>query len=60
MARSTGGPGALEAVGVRCEGARAAPGITAAGDVVAGRPRTVLEAVAGGIAAGASPGREVG
>jgi glycerol-3-phosphate dehydrogenase subunit B len=47
-----GRPGALETVGVRCEGARAAPGIWAAGDVVAGRPRTVLEAVAAGIAAG--------
>jgi glycerol-3-phosphate dehydrogenase subunit B len=47
-------PGALEAVGVQCEGVRAAPGICAAGDVVAGRPRTVLEAVAAGIAAGAS------
>jgi glycerol-3-phosphate dehydrogenase subunit B len=48
-----GRPGALESVGVRCDGVRAAPGITAAGDVVAGRPRTVLEAVASGIAAGA-------
>ncbi len=34
-------------------GERAAEGITAAGDVVAGRPRTALEAVAAGIRAGA-------
>lgn len=44
--------GALEAAGVRCEGVRAATGIAAAGDVIAGRPRTLLEAVASGIAAG--------
>ena len=49
-----GRQGAIEAVGVRCDGVRAAPGITAAGDVTAGRPRTVLEAVAAGIAAGAA------
>jgi glycerol-3-phosphate dehydrogenase subunit B len=48
-----GRPGALEVVGVRCEGARAAPRIYAAGDVVAGRPRTVLAGVVSGIAAGA-------
>ena len=48
-----GRPGALEAVGVRCEGVRAGDGIYAAGDVVAGQPRTVLEAVSSGIAAGA-------
>jgi glycerol-3-phosphate dehydrogenase subunit B len=47
-----GRQGALEAVGVRCEGGRAGEGIYAAGDVVAGRPRTVLEAAASGIAAG--------
>ena len=45
--------GTLESAGIRCKGARAAEGITAAGDVVAGRPRTVLEAVAAGIRAGA-------
>jgi glycerol-3-phosphate dehydrogenase subunit B len=45
-------PGALETVGVRCEDGRAGEGILAAGDVVAGRPRTVLEAVASGLAAG--------
>jgi len=43
---------ALERVGVRCAGMRAGDRIYAAGDVVAGRPRTVLEAVAGGLAAG--------
>jgi glycerol-3-phosphate dehydrogenase subunit B len=49
-------PGALEAVGVRCAGVVAGEGIYAAGDVVAGRPRTVLEAVASGLAAGAAVG----
>lgn len=44
--------GALESVGVRCEGVRAGLHITAAGDVVAGRARTVLEAVITGIEAG--------
>jgi glycerol-3-phosphate dehydrogenase subunit B len=44
--------GMLESAGIRCKGARAADGITAAGDVVAGRPRTALEAVAAGICAG--------
>ncbi|MFO0759020.1 MAG: FAD-binding protein [Byssovorax sp.] len=47
-----GHPGALESAGVRCEGVRAAPGITAAGDVIAGRPRTLLEALSSGIRAG--------
>jgi glycerol-3-phosphate dehydrogenase subunit B len=46
--------GALEAAGVRCDGVRVAEGIHAAGDVIAGRPRTVLEAVASGIRAGAA------
>ena len=50
------GPGALEAVGVLCVGVRAGEGIYAAGDVVAGRARTVLEAVASGLAAGAAVG----
>jgi glycerol-3-phosphate dehydrogenase subunit B len=45
-------PGTLESAGIRCNGARAAEGITAAGEVVAGRPRTILEAVAAGIRAG--------
>ncbi|WP_437484042.1 FAD-binding protein [Sorangium sp. So ce1014] len=46
-------PGALEAVGVRCEGVRAAPGILAAGATLAGRARTVLDAVTTGLRAGA-------
>jgi glycerol-3-phosphate dehydrogenase subunit B len=49
-----GRPGVLETVGVLCEGVRAAERIYAAGNVVAGRPRTLLEAAAAGIAAGAS------
>lgn len=44
--------GMLESAGIQCRGAHAAEAITAAGDVVAGRPRTVLEAVAAGIRAG--------
>ncbi len=47
-----GHPGALESVGVRCEGVRAAERITAAGDVIAGRARTLLEALASGLRAG--------
>lgn len=45
-------PGTLEVVGVLCRGVRAADLITAAGDVIAGRPRTILEAVASGSRAG--------
>ncbi|MBI4700929.1 MAG: hypothetical protein HY744_07160 [Deltaproteobacteria bacterium] len=45
-------PGLLEAVGVACTGSCCAPGIYAAGDVVADRPRTLLRAVASGIEAG--------
>jgi glycerol-3-phosphate dehydrogenase subunit B len=45
-------PGLLESIGVHCSGLLAGPGIFAAGDVVAGRPRTALEAVAMGIRAG--------
>jgi hypothetical protein len=44
----------LESAGIQCRGAIAGEDLTAAGDVVAGRPRTVLEAVAAGIRAGAS------
>lgn len=47
-----GRPGALETVGVRCDGARAGDRLFAAGDVVAGRARTLLAAAAAGIAAG--------
>jgi glycerol-3-phosphate dehydrogenase subunit B len=46
-------PGILECVGLKCHGVVAAPRITSAGDAIADRPRTVLEAVASGIAAGA-------
>ena len=45
--------GVLEAIGVRSKnGAPVSPGIHVAGDVVADRPRTLLEAAASGIAAG--------
>ncbi|HZF52232.1 MAG TPA: FAD-dependent oxidoreductase [Polyangiaceae bacterium] len=47
-------PGLLEEVGILCRGAEAAPGILAAGDVVAGRSRTLLEGVASGVRAGRS------
>jgi glycerol-3-phosphate dehydrogenase subunit B len=51
---SEGRAGALEAVGVRCDAnGVVGPGLRVAGDLVAGRPRTVLEAVVSGIAAGA-------
>nr|QVV57700.1 anaerobic glycerol-3-phosphate dehydrogenase subunit B [Myxococcales bacterium] len=49
--------GALEAIGVYCTEGRVAPGVTAAGDVVAGRPRTLLEAVASGLRAVDAAGR---
>ncbi len=47
------GMGSLERVGIvtDAERVRGAPGLLAAGSVVAGRPRTVLEAVRAGIAA---------
>ncbi len=47
------GLGVLERIGVRCAGARVegCRGLFAAGDVVAGRPRTALEAARAGIAA---------
>lgn len=43
----------LERIGIACdgEGVRAAKGLFAAGDVIAGRPRTVLEAIGSGIRA---------
>jgi len=46
-------PSLLEAVGVSCAGIRAGRDLFAAGDVIAGRPRTALEAVATGLRAGA-------
>jgi glycerol-3-phosphate dehydrogenase subunit B len=54
---SDGRQGVLEAAGVCCDGVRAAPGVTAAGDVIAGRPRTVLEAVLSGLRAGNASAR---
>jgi glycerol-3-phosphate dehydrogenase subunit B len=53
-------PSCLEAIGVSCDGAQAAPGIFAAGDVVADKPRTVLQAVWSGIRAGAAAAGEPG
>lgn len=47
-------PGLLEAVGIACDGPVAAPGIYAAGDVVADRPRTKLQAAFSGLRAGAA------
>ena len=44
-------PGVLETVGVLSDGPQAAPRIFVAGEVMAARPRTVLEAVASGLAA---------
>lgn len=46
--------GLLEAVGVACEGPLAAPGIYVAGDTIADRPRTRLQAVYSGLRAGAA------
>lgn len=45
-------PGVLEAVGLRADAALARRGVHVAGDAVADRPRTLLEAVATGVAAG--------
>ncbi len=53
-------PGLLEAVGVACEGLEAAPQIFAAGDVVADKPRTLLQAVYSGVLAGAAAAGEPG
>ncbi len=59
-------PGFLEAVGVRCEGVSLTsdgavqPRLLAAGDVMADRPRTVLQAVFSGIRAGAAVAGEPG
>jgi glycerol-3-phosphate dehydrogenase subunit B len=47
-------PGLLEAVGIACDGPRAARRIYAAGDAVADRPRTKLQAVFSGLRAGAA------
>ncbi len=44
-------PGLLECVGVACRGARVGARLFAAGDVIADRPRTFLEAASSGIVA---------
>lgn len=51
---SADAPSDLEQAGVACDGERAGEGIWAAGDVVAGRPRTVLSAVIAAIRAGSA------
>jgi len=53
-------PGLLEAVGVACQGTEAAPRVHAAGDVVADKPRTMLQAVYSGVLAGAAAAGEPG
>ena len=53
-------PGFLEAVGVRCDGLRISSGLLAAGDVIADKPRTVLQAAYSGIRAGAVAAGEPG
>ncbi len=53
-------PSLLESVGVACEGLMVAEGVFAAGDVVADKPRTVLQAVFSGIRAGAAAAGEPG
>lgn len=53
-------PGLLEAVGVRCDNLTLGPQIYAAGDVVADKPRTVLQAVYLGLLAGAAAAGEPG
>jgi glycerol-3-phosphate dehydrogenase subunit B len=53
-------PGLLETVGVACHGPIAADRIYAAGDVVADRPRTRLEAARSGLRAGAAAAGEPG
>jgi glycerol-3-phosphate dehydrogenase subunit B len=53
-------PGLLEAVGIAGEGLAALPGVYAAGDVLADRPRTLLQAVYSGLVAGAAAAGEPG
>lgn len=53
-------PGYLEAIGIACDGVVAGKGLFAAGDVMADRPRTLLQAVFSGILAGAAAGGEPG
>ncbi len=51
-------PSLLESVGVCCDGLQVADGVFAAGDVVADKPRTLLQAVFSGIRAGAAAAGE--
>jgi len=53
-------PGFLESVGVHCDGVQASERIFAAGDVMADKPRTLLQAVFSGIRAGAAAAGEPG
>lgn len=53
-------PGLLESVGIAATGPLAAPGIYVAGDALADRPRTKLEAVRSGLRAGAAAAGEPG
>jgi glycerol-3-phosphate dehydrogenase subunit B len=53
-------PGYLEAVGVACDGVVIDDALFAAGDVMADRPRTILQAVFSGILAGAAAAGEPG
>jgi glycerol-3-phosphate dehydrogenase subunit B len=53
-------PGLLEAVGILCDGTLAAPDVFAAGDAVADRPRTLLQAAYSGIRAGANAAGDPG
>ena len=52
-------PGALERVGVVTRGTEVAPRVHAAGDIVAGEPRTMLRALRSGLAAGRAAARSV-
>lgn len=53
-------PSLLESIGVACEGLLAAEAVFAAGDVMADKPRTLLQAVFSGIRAGAAAAGEPG
>lgn len=53
-------PSLLESVGIGCDGLLAADGVFAAGDVMAAKPRTVLQAAFSGIRAGAAAAGEHG
>ncbi|HZO16454.1 MAG TPA: hypothetical protein VFB62_24435 [Polyangiaceae bacterium] len=53
-------PSHLEAVGIACEGVEIERGLYAAGDAIADRPRTLLQAVYSGALAGAAAAGEPG